>query len=81
MRYTAATPFQHFLTSSTTIPVLETINARYEAVASKCPPSIRPIERLHIIDNNVETACFWLILLGQLAARPGCPQGPANYHY
>ena len=71
MHYTAHVPFSHFITLACLTPVSQALSLEYEYVLER--NRRRPVERVHVIDTNVESAFVWLVFLGQLGRRP---QGP-----
>ena len=88
MQYNVRTPSLHFLFQSCLASVSRALSLEYEAeVDNWLPQQVdhwlpgqpqqqqqpQPIERIHIIDTNVEFAIMWLQFIGQLADRP---QGP-----
>ena len=74
MHYVSVVPYMHFITASALNAVTMTLDLAYDS-SSSLSSAAQPIERLHVIDTNIETAYVWQQFLRQLASRPrGPPQ-------
>ena len=74
MHYVSVVPYVHFITAAVFNAVTMTLDLAYDSSA-RCSRATQPVECLHVIDTNIETAYVWQHFLRQLACRPrGPPQ-------
>ena len=72
MHYTTTTPLSHFFLCTTQRTILHALRQAARELPVK--GRSRPMERLHLIDMNVEAMHLWLALIRWLAMRPqGAP--------
>ena len=75
MHYVSVVPYMHFITASALNAVTMTLDLAYDSSA-RCSSDAQPVECLHVIDTNIETAYVWQQFLRQLECRP---RGPPHY--